>query len=90
MDDFQRMLERSMKDPEFQKLWEEDELEHQIITMLLKLRAESGLTQADLSRLTGIRQSNISRIETGKARPDLATLEKIAHAAGKKLELRFV
>ena len=90
MDDFQRMLEKSLKDPEFRKLWEEDELEHQIISMLIRLRAENHLSQKDLSELTGIRQSNISRIETGKARPDLATLERIAQATGKKLELRFV
>ena len=89
MSDFQKTLAKSMKDPEFKKLWEEDELEYQIISMIISARAEKGLTQSDLSRIAGIRQSNISRIESGKCTPSIDSLNKIATALGKRLILEF-
>ena len=48
------------------------------------------MTQKELSEKTGIRQSNISRIENGNCSPTVETLEKIAEGLGKKLEIRFV
>ncbi|HAQ44693.1 MAG TPA: hypothetical protein DCQ81_00970 [Dialister sp.] len=33
---------------------------------------------------------NISRIEKGQSMPSIATLAKIAHGLGKRLEIRFV
>ena len=88
-DDFEKSLERSLEDPEFKRLWEEDELEYQIISELIALRSELNLTQEQLSQITGVRQSNISRIECGNSLPSLRTLQKIADATGKKLKLEF-
>lgn len=45
-----------------------------------KLREKKGLSTTDLSRLTGISQSTISKLENGKRKPELSTLEKIADA----------
>ncbi len=47
------------------------------------LRKIMKLTQEDLATKTGIHRTNIARIETGKHRPYLETLEKIAEAFGK-------
>ena len=88
--DFQKTLEKSLECPEFKKLWDEDELEYQIISAIISLRTECNLTQEQLSSITGIRQSNISRIERGKCLPSLITLQKIAKATGKKLTLEFL
>lgn len=78
-----------MKDPEFKKLWDEDELTYQIISQIISLRNECGLTQQQLSEIAGIRQSNLSRIECGKCLPSLETLVKIAAATGKQLAVEF-
>ena len=48
-------------------------------------RAVSGLSQKQLAQLTGIDQSDISKIECGTANPSIATLERIAKALGGKL-----
>jgi len=48
-----------------------------------KARRAKGMTQAQLARSAGILRPNLSRIEAGKHRPTLDTLEKIA--AGLKL-----
>ena len=46
-----------------------------------------GLTQRQLSDLTGVPQADISRIERGAGNPAEATLERLAAALGRKLEL---
>ncbi|MCL2337760.1 MAG: XRE family transcriptional regulator [Firmicutes bacterium] len=45
-----------------------------------KIRATKRLSTNDLSKLTGISQSAISKLENGKRRADIETLEKIAAA----------
>lgn len=90
MDDFERYLHGQMKNPEFQKEWKESELEYRLMMTVLKARSEQHMTQSELAARTGIRQSNISRIEKGQVVPSIATLSKIARGLGKDLEIRFV
>jgi len=45
-----------------------------------KFREKKGFSTTDLSNMTGISQSTISKIENGKRRIDLESLEKIADA----------
>lgn len=53
-------------------------LKHQVIS---KTRNKLGLSQSDLSRLTGIRVDMLSRLENGRQmNPTLRTLELLAHA----------
>ena len=50
-------------------------------------RALSGLSQKQLAALTGIDQSDISKIERGVSNPSVATLERIARALGGQLSI---
>ncbi|MBQ6420067.1 MAG: helix-turn-helix transcriptional regulator [Clostridia bacterium] len=54
---------------------------------VLSARAKAGLSQKELSELTGIDQSDISKIERGVANPSVATLERIAAALGGRLTI---
>ena len=54
---------------------------------VLSARAKAGLSQKELSELTGIDQSDISKIERGVANPSVATLERIASALGGHLTI---
>lgn len=90
MDDFDRYLKEQMEDPVFKKEWDDGEMEHQLMMMILKARNEKHMTQSELAARTGLRQSNISRIEKGQALPSISTLCKIAHGLGKQLEIKFV
>lgn len=90
MDDFDKYLEEQLKDPNFKKEWDDHEMEYQLTMMLLKEREAQHLTQTELAERTGIRQSNISRIEKGQVSPTLATLRRIARGLGKELQVRFV
>ena len=58
--------------------------------MVLRTRNEEHLTRSELAERTGLRQSNISRIEKGQTMPSIATFSKIAHDLGKRLEIGFI
>ena len=90
MDDFDKYLNEQLQNPDFKKEWDENELEYQLMMMILKARNEQNLTQSELAERTGIRQSNISRIEKGQALPSISTLCKIARGLGKRLQIKFV
>ena len=53
-------------------------------------RAQSGLSQMQLSALTGIDQSDLSKIERGLANPSVSTLERIATALGGNLSINIL
>ena len=52
---------------------------------VMAARAQRDLTQKELAELSGIDQSDISKIERGIANPTVSTLEKIASALNGKL-----
>jgi XRE family transcriptional regulator, regulator of sulfur utilization len=54
---------------------------------LIKLRRNRGLTQKQLDKMTGIPQSEISRIESGRANPTLATLRTLVRALGGEIRI---
>ena len=90
MFDLDQYLEEQLKDPEFKKIHEENQEEYEAIRAEIAARCSQNVTQEELARRTGIRQSNISRIESGACSPRISTLQKIADALGMKLciELR--
>ena len=52
---------------------------------VLAARAKAGISQKELANLTGIDQSDISKIERGVANPSVNTLNRIAVALGAQL-----
>ena len=65
------------------------EPEYQAILALYETRIDLGMTQKELSELSGVRQSNISRIERGTCSPSIRTISALALAMGKKLEIKI-
>ncbi len=88
--DFQRRLAEDLKDPEFKKEWDALELVYQIQAALMQARIDADMTQAELAKKSGVRQSNISRIESGAVLPRLDTLETLARAMGKRLQISMI
>jgi len=50
-------------------------------------RREQGITQAELARRLGTSQSAIARLESGRANPTVAGLDRTLRALGRRLEL---
>lgn len=89
MDDLSRYLDQQMQDPAFREEWEKNRPEFEIMRAIINARSEKNLTQKQLAELTGIRQSNISRIERGVCSPNITTLKTIAKGLGKELHIEF-
>ena len=90
MSDFRNHLARMLENPECQKEYENGKAEYEVTRALVAARIEQNLTQAQLAERSGVRQSNISRIENGTCSPTIATLEQLATGMGKKLRIEFV
>jgi DNA-binding XRE family transcriptional regulator len=82
LDDF---IAEQMKDPEFEQEYHKLDDEFALLEMILNLRLEAKLTQDELAKKVGMKQSAIARLESGKASPSFKTLNKIAKALDKKI-----
>ena len=89
MSDYKKYLDEQLQNPEFASEWERQRPEREYIKAIIAARLEQNLTQKDLAEKTGIRQSNISRIENGNCSPTVATLQQIANGVGKSLHIEF-
>jgi len=87
---FEEHLKESMKDPEFRREWEKLQPEMAAIETIIKAREEMGISQEQLSKLTGIDQAVISKLETGKRKPTLKMLQRLAHGLGKIVQIEIV
>ena len=87
---FRETLNERMQDPAFRAEWDAQEPERQIMRAIVEGREESGMTQKQLSDITGITQADISRLESGTANPSLRTLKRLAAGMGMALKLEFV
>ena len=77
--------DRKLQEPKFKQAYDDLEVEYAIRNEILKARKELGISQIQLSTLTGITQPDISKLENIKSNPSIATLKKLATAFGKKL-----
>ena len=89
---FEQDLRKKLRDPQFRKAWNEPTGDVYLDSAfgILKSREEKRLSQRELAKKVGTSQQAIARIEspTYKGR-SLRTLERIARALGKRVEIRF-
>ncbi len=87
---FRDVLNERLQDPEFKAEWDALHQEASVIQALTKARIKAGLSQRELARKSGIAQSDISKIESGRANPTLSTMNRLAAAMGKELRVEVV
>lgn len=78
--------------PEVKAAYDASADEFAFLDEVLRARAESGLTQADVAARIGTTQSAIARLESAEPKhsPSIATLQRYAKALGYTVELRLV
>jgi len=89
--DFDEILAKESKDPEFRHHFEQRRLIHEVALIVRGMREASGLTQAELAEMISSSQPMIARLEKGldQRTPRWDTLNRIAIALGKQLTLVF-
>lgn len=78
-----------MKDPEYAKAHAALAPEYAVARAVIEARVLAGLTQEELAVRMDTRQSNIARLESGRARPTTETLARLAVATGTELHISF-
>ncbi len=89
-DDFDRLLEKHLQDPEVKAEYEALEPEYNIIQAMIDARKECHMTQRELADKTGINQADISKLETGNANPTLGLLKRLAEGMNMTLKIEFI
>jgi len=86
---FEDYLAKQLKDPKFKKYYDEYGKKLEIAYQILLLRKRKKMSQAELARKIGTKQSNIARMEVGQQNFTIDTLQKIAKAFNRELKVKI-
>ena len=90
MSDLKRYVqERKKRDMKFAEGFEEGYEQFKVGVILRQARESAGLTQEELARRLRTKKTAISRIENHAEDIRLSTLERVAKALGKQLQIRI-
>lgn len=87
MDTYKKFKQKILRDKEVNKHYDQLGPEFAVIELMIEKRMKRGLTQADLAKKVGTKQSAISRFESGMYNPTLTFLNKVADALNVKLKI---
>lgn len=87
---FEDMLAEELKNPEFRKEYEALQVEFDLIKEIVKRRAETNMSQAELARRMHSDQATISRYESGAYNPSIKFLKRMAAALDSKIKVSLV
>ncbi|RHF83269.1 XRE family transcriptional regulator [Roseburia inulinivorans] len=85
-------MDFTVREEDFEVLVErqKERVKNQILTSYINLRKERGITQQEIADRTGIKRTNVARIESGRNAPTIEVLVKLAAALDMELEIRLV
>ena len=82
------VLKRALlRDPAVRAAYEAMDEEFSLLRTMAAARARSGLTQEQVAARMGTTQSVVARLENGRGKPSLRTLERYARATGSRLKV---
>ncbi len=87
---YERVLATMLRDPEFRRAYEELEPEFQVIRQVIALRNKRNMTQTELAKRVGTKQSSIARMETKGQLGTLGLLHRVAKALDAQLDVRLI
>ncbi len=87
---FKDRLKKDLRDPEFRKAFDEEEVYASLAIQIARIRQEKNLTQQELAKRLHTTQQNISRLEdTNNRSCSLKTLIKVARMLDKRLKVEL-
>jgi len=88
---FKDYLQEELKNPDFKKAFDEEEIYASLAIQTAKIRQEKRLTQGELAKRLHTTQQTVSRLENLHNKSySLGTLIKLARALNKRLKVEFV
>lgn len=89
MKELEQYKKEQLKDPEFARAYEEIRPEMNMIKAIIEARISKNMTQEELSKKTGIAQSEISKLENGTRNPSIRLLQRLAEGMDMVLNISF-
>ena len=86
---YKQLKRELLEDKKIKQLYDRLGPEFTVIEMIIKKRIEKGLSQKELARKIGTKQSAISRLESGTYNPSLSFLQKVSEALDAKLKISW-
>ena len=83
------MHKKWMKERKYRKAYAALEEEFVLASAVMDVRNRAGLTQEELARKMGTTQPVVARLESGRTRPSMRTLERLAAATKSRLLISF-
>lgn len=87
MNDYTKFKKELLKNEKIKKAYDDLGPEYYIIEKIIEKRLKENLSQAELAKILGTKQSAISRFESGNYNPTLKFLYKVADALDIKLKI---
>ncbi len=85
MQRFINLKKRILSDKETKEIYDKLAPEYSLVSQIIEARLNKGVSQADLAKKIGTKQSAISRFESGGYNPSLAFLIKISKALDRRV-----
>lgn len=87
---YKDLLNERLKDSDFKKEYEEMNPEYEVIKAVLAARKSIDMTQKELAEVSGVAQSDISKLENGNSNPTIKMLQRLANGMNMRLKVEFV
>lgn len=84
------LKEELLAEPRIRRAYEALAPEFELAAELVRARALAGLSQTDVAERMGTTQSAVARLESGRAKPSLTTLQRYAAATGARAVVKLV
>ena len=84
---WEELRDKLLQDEEIRAEYEALRPQYELIAQVIKSRTKQGITQEELAKRAGTKQSNISRFEGGNYNPSLEFMQKLAQGLGKELQI---
>lgn len=84
---YKQVFGKYAKNKEFQRGYREESMRIKLAVKIRKMRVARKMTQEEVAEKASMPQSVIARLESGEHSVSLDTLNRVAHALGKEVEL---
>lgn len=89
MNNFEQYFKEQMMDKELKKEYDDMVPKYEIVRQIIAERTNQNMTQKEFAEKVGMKQSHVSRLESGNYNPTVEFLQKIAKGLGKELHIEF-
>ena len=84
---FEDWKKKSLRDPKIRAEYDKLEPEFAVIEAILEARVKKGMTQEQIAKKVGTKQSAIARLESGNYNPSLDFLKKVTRALDARIQI---